>query len=98
MTTEDVAACENYLRAAQVEEQRAASAATAALEQALEAKCKSIHAWIRLAQARGSTEDFKSVYQETVILTSRRMRSCEKIVSRALHVGLMARLGLETSN
>lgn len=93
-TTAEVAALEGMLEAAQAQEAITAEAAAAALRDALDAKCESLHAWIRLAKARGSTEDFRLTYQETAILTLRRLRSCERIVRRTLRVGWLARIGL----
>jgi hypothetical protein len=94
--TEDVSALESQLQSALVEALRTEAAAVAAIDEALKAKNRSLHAWMRLQRARGSAEaDFKSTYQEADILWARTMRSFSRdIVWRALHVGFWARAGL----
>lgn len=93
----DIATMERLLQAAQHKADITEAAAVTAMQEALEAKCNSLMAWVRLAKARGSTDDFRLAYQEAVILTSRKSRGCEAIVRSALRVGLLARLGLTTS-
>ena len=90
----EIEECERHLQECQAKEQVAFVAAVDALKAAANAKTMALHAWIYLARARGSTDEFKQTYREIGHLWAIENRKCESIVRSALHVGRLARLGL----
>jgi hypothetical protein len=86
--------CEQRLKEARALEKQTFIAAAAAVKEAVRARKRALHAWVDLAKARGSTDDFKKTYEETTILQFREDQGCGEYVHKALQTGLLSRLGL----
>lgn len=90
----NVETLEERLKVARVREKETFIAAAAAVREAVSAKKLALHAWIELAIARGSTDDFKKTYEQTAALQWREDQGCEEYVRKALQTGFFSRLGL----
>jgi hypothetical protein len=87
----EIEKAEQHLKAARVQESKALATAVLALREAVRAKKLGLYAWIALAEARGSTDDFKKTYEETAYLQFLEDQGCEKIVRKALQTGFFSR-------
>jgi hypothetical protein len=86
----DLAEHERSFHSARMEQDAAFDAAVAALQVALDAKCKALFALDALSEAKGHPS---GPNWEAIILAGRRDRSCRDIVRRALTATIWNRMG-----
>jgi hypothetical protein len=90
----EIEECEQRLKEARALEKQTFIAAAAAVKEAVRARKRALYAWVDLAKAKGSTEDFRKTYEETAILQWREDQGCGEYVAKAMQTGMFSRLGL----